>query len=63
MMNKSGLSNRQAINQNEGLLKSQDKALKSKTDEKLEAWLMTIEDCWADEIAACLQGKFPDWRE
>ncbi len=62
-MNKSGLSNRQAINQNKGLLKSQYKALKLMTDEKFEAWLMTIEDRWADEIAACLQGKFPDWRE
>ncbi len=62
-MNKSGLSNRQTLNQNKGLFKVQYKALKSMTDEKFEAWLMTIEDRWADEIAACLQGKFPDWRE
>jgi hypothetical protein len=43
-------------------LKSQYKALSSGTEDKFEAWLMTIEDQWTAEIAACLQGKFPDWR-
>jgi gas vesicle protein len=43
-------------------LKSKYKALQSGTEDKFEAWLMTIEEHWTDEIAACLQGKFPDWR-
>jgi len=34
----------------------------SATDDKFEAWLMTLEEQWTPEIAACLQGKFPDWR-
>jgi gas vesicle protein len=44
-------------------LKLQYKALKSGTEDKFEAWIMTIEDHWSEEIAACIQGKFPDWRE
>lgn len=62
-MNKSVLANRQVVNRSKGLLTLQYKALESRTDDKFEAWLMTIEESWADEIAACLQGKFPDWRE
>jgi hypothetical protein len=29
---------------------------------EFEAWIMTLEEQWTPEIAACLQGKFPDWR-
>lgn len=44
-------------------LKLRYKALKSGNEDKFEAWLTTVEDRWLAEIADCLQGKFPDWRE
>ena len=44
-------------------LKLRYKALKSGNEDKFEAWLKTVEDRWLEEIADCLQGKFPDWRE
>lgn len=44
-------------------LKLRYSALKSGNEDKFEAWLMTIEERWLEEIAACLQGKFPDWRD
>jgi len=56
-------ANTKTDNPSKVLLKLQYKALKSRTEDKFEAWIMTIEDRWTNEIAACLQGKFPDWRE
>ncbi len=50
------------VNFDKASLKFQYKALESRTDEKFEAWMMTVEDQWLEEIKACLQGKFPDWR-
>jgi hypothetical protein len=44
------------------LLKLQYQTVPLATDDKFEAWLMTLEEQWTPEIAACLQGKFPDWR-
>jgi len=43
-------------------LKLQYQTVSSATDDKFEAWLMTLEEQWTPEISACLQGKFPDWR-
>jgi len=43
-------------------LKLRYKMFNSKTEDKFEAWITQIEDDWNDEIAACLQGQFPDWR-
>lgn len=43
-------------------LKLQYKLFQAGTEDKFEAWITQIEDDWNDEIAACLQGKFPDWR-
>ncbi|MEQ8964139.1 MAG: hypothetical protein RLP02_40600 [Coleofasciculus sp. C2-GNP5-27] len=43
-------------------LKLRYKTFKSGTEDKFEAWITQIEDEWNDEIAACLQGQFPDWR-
>ncbi|GAB4206067.1 MAG: hypothetical protein Fur006_62830 [Coleofasciculaceae cyanobacterium] len=62
-MNKSFLTNPQIVNPKKDWLKLRYRALQSGTYDKFEAWIMTIEDRWADEIADCLQGKFPDWRE
>jgi hypothetical protein len=61
-MTSSVLANRQIVNPNKLLLKLQYKTLGLKTEDKFEEWLMQIEDRWTEEIAACLQGKFPDWR-
>jgi hypothetical protein len=61
-MTTSLLENHQIINPNKILLKLQYKSLDSKTEDKFEEWIMEIEDCWTEEIAACLQGNFPDWR-
>ncbi|MBE9125672.1 MULTISPECIES: hypothetical protein [unclassified Coleofasciculus] len=44
------------------LLKSQYRTLGLVTEDKFETWLMTLEERWASEVVACLQGKFPDWR-
>jgi hypothetical protein len=62
-MNKSFLANSQIVNPKKDWLKLKYRALKSGTYDKFEAWIMTIEDRWTDEISDCLQGKFPDWRE
>lgn len=51
-----------AVNCKKSSLKLQYKALKSPTDDKFEAWLMVVEECWLQEIQDCLQDKFPDWR-
>ena len=56
------LKNRKEANQKKFWLKLQYKALSAGTEEKFEAWIMTIEDHWTDEILDCLKGNFPDWR-
>lgn len=56
------LKDKHPCNWNKASLRSIYKALQSGTEDKFEAWLMTIEEQWTDEIAVCLQGKFPDWR-
>lgn len=61
-MNGSVLSNGNGVSQKKVLLKLQYKSLKSRTEDKFEAWIMNIEERWAQEISDCLQGKFPDWR-
>jgi hypothetical protein len=49
---------------NKVALKLQYKSLiLGREEKKFEDWIMTIEDRWLDEIAACLEGNFPDWRE
>jgi hypothetical protein len=58
----SQLADSKAVNQKKVWLKLQYRTLKSGTQEKFEAWIMTVEEHWTEEIAACLQGKFPDWR-
>ncbi|MEW6491177.1 MAG: hypothetical protein AB1589_01315 [Cyanobacteriota bacterium] len=62
-MNSSVLSNCHGVSQKKVLLKLQYKALKSRTEDKFEAWIMNIEERWAQEISDCLQGRFPDWRD
>lgn len=56
------LGDQKQINPKKSWLKSHYKALNSGTEDKFEAWLMTIEDRWTDEILDCLKGNFPDWR-
>ncbi len=56
------LADSKRTNQKKVALKLQYQALKSGTEDKFEEWITTIEDRWAEEIEACLQGKFPDWR-
>lgn len=56
------LADSKEINHKKVALKLQYQALQSGTQDKFEAWITTIEDRWTDEIEACLQGKFPDWR-
>ncbi|AFZ17152.1 hypothetical protein [Allocoleopsis franciscana] len=56
------LGDKKQINPKKSCLKSHYKALNSGTEDKFEAWLMTIEDRWTDEILDCLKGNFPDWR-
>lgn len=58
----SQLADNKVVNQNKVRLKLQYRTLKSGTQEKFDAWIMTVEEHWTEEIAACLQGKFPDWR-
>ena len=58
----SQLADKKVVNQNKVWLKLQYRTLKSGTQEKFDAWIMTVEEHWTEEIAACLQGKFPDWR-
>ena len=48
---------------NKILLKLQYQALATGNDDKFEDWMLIIEDQWLEEIAACLKGNFPDWRE
>lgn len=43
-------------------LKLQYSTVYSDTDNKFDAWLVTLEEQWTSEISACLQGQFPDWR-
>lgn len=62
-MTVSPLRNHQKVNCKKALLKLRCKALALRTDDKLRVWLMTVEERWTEEIVACLQGKFPDWRE
>ncbi len=59
----SQLADSKVVNQNKVWLKLQYKTLKSGTQEKFDAWIMMVEGHWTEEIAACLQDKFPDWRE
>lgn len=56
------LGDKKQINPKKSGLKLQYKALSSGTEDKFEAWIMTIEDRWTDEILDCLKGNFPDWR-
>ncbi|HEY9614844.1 hypothetical protein [Allocoleopsis sp.] len=56
------LGDKKQINQKKSGLKLHYKALSSRTEDKFEAWIMTIEDRWTDEILDCLKGNFPDWR-
>jgi hypothetical protein len=56
------LENKKQTNPKKSGLKLQYKALSSGTEDKFEAWIMTIEDRWTDEILDCLKGNFPDWR-
>ena len=56
------LSHNQSRNGDKLSLKLRYKMFNSKTEDKFEAWITQIEDNWNDEIAACLQGQFPDWR-
>lgn len=58
----SQLADNKVVNQNKVWLKLKYRTLKSGTQEKFDAWIMTVEEHWTEEIAACLQGKFPDWR-
>ncbi|HEY9671678.1 MAG TPA: hypothetical protein V6D11_09560 [Waterburya sp.] len=58
----SQLTDNKIVNQNKVWLKLQYRTLKSGTQDKFDAWIMTVEEHWTEEIAACLQGKFPDWR-
>jgi hypothetical protein len=62
-MTESFIGKTKVVNPNKVLLKLQYKTLKSGTEDKFEAWIMAIEDRWFEEIEACLQGKFPNWRE
>ncbi len=61
-MNTSTLADNELNYQYKSSLKSQYKILKAGTEEKLETWLMSIEEHWLEEVFACLQGNFPDWR-
>ncbi|HBB33863.1 MAG TPA: hypothetical protein DDZ80_18535 [Cyanobacteria bacterium UBA8803] len=61
-MTASVLANIQSNNYDKLSLKLKYKNLKAGTDDKFEDWIANVEDCWLEEIAACLQGNFPDWR-
>lgn len=61
-MNVATLAQTKSNNRNQKSTKIQLKSLKSVTDEKFDNWIMTVEDRWIEEIAACLEGNFPDWR-
>lgn len=56
------VGNKKEISPKKYWLKSRYKALNLGTEDKFEAWIMTIEDRWTDEILDCLKGNFPDWR-
>lgn len=62
-MTSSILTSSKKVTPKKDWLKLQYRSLKSGTYDKFEAWIMTIEDRWTDEIADCLRGNFPDWRE
>jgi len=62
MMTYYQLSHNQARHGDKLSLKLRYKMFNSKTEDKFEVWITQIEDDWNDEIAACLQGQFPDWR-
>lgn len=49
-------------NREQSSKKTQLKPLISQKDEKFNTWIVTVEDRWLEEIAACLEGNFPDWR-
>lgn len=57
------LTAHQSGNSKKSLLQRQYKTLKSGTEDKFEVWIQTVDERWTEEIAACLEGKFPDWRE
>ncbi|MBE9126576.1 MULTISPECIES: hypothetical protein [unclassified Coleofasciculus] len=62
-MTVSKATNNQSGNSKKILLKRQYKSLKSGTEDKFEAWIKAVDESWTEEISACLQGKFPDWRQ
>lgn len=45
------------------LLFAQYKNLTISTPSKFERWVKNIDERWLAEIATCIQGDFPDWRE
>lgn len=55
-------NNRKNVQWDKSSLKLQYQKLTSRTEQKFEDWITKVKDEWNDEIAACLQGKFPDWR-
>lgn len=55
-------SHSQSVRWDKLSLKLRYKMFKAGTEDKFDAWITKIEDDWNDEIAACLQGQFPDWR-
>ena len=61
-MNTSTLADKPLNYWEQSYLKSQYKTLETGTDDKFDAWLMSIEERWFKEVCACLQGNFPDWR-
>ncbi|MCA1992003.1 MAG: hypothetical protein LDL41_08140 [Coleofasciculus sp. S288] len=56
-------TDKQPINMEKASLKLKYRALKTRGDDKFEAWIMAVEERWLEEIAACIQGQFPDWQE
>jgi hypothetical protein len=61
-MNGTTLAQTQFNNRDKKSTKLQLRSIRSVTDKKFDAWIMTVEDRWIEEIAACLEGNFPDWR-
>lgn len=61
-MNGTTLEQTNSNNRNKRAINSQRISIRSVTDKKFDTWIMTVEDRWIEEIAACLEGNFPDWR-
>lgn len=55
-------TNCQNVQWDKSSLKLQYQKSTSRTEQKFDLWITKLKDEWNDEIAACLQGEFPDWR-